>query len=111
LALQLGKVTKNKYSIQYGKRLEEWFPTLKINQKYYGLLMALFITIALDSAMSFTMVSVTTGWTAGFLEKFVNAWLIGFAVILPTSLLVFPLARKLVNRLTSEQNSPAKIKR
>jgi hypothetical protein len=30
---------------------------------------------------------------------------------LPTSILVFPLARKLVNRLTSEQNSPAKIKR
>jgi hypothetical protein len=82
--------------------MEELFPALKINQKYYGLLMALFIRIALDSAMSFTMVSVTTGWTAGFLEKFVNAWLIGFIVILPTSLLVFSLERKLVNRLTSE---------
>jgi len=77
-------------------------PALKINKKYYGLLMALFITIALDSTMSFMMVSVTTAWTAGFLERFVNAWLIGFAVALSTSLLVFPLARKLVNRLTSE---------
>ena len=77
-------------------------PVLKINKKYYGLLMALFMTIALDSAMTFTMVSVTTGWTAGFLERFVFGWLIGFAGALPTSILVFPLARKLVNRLTSE---------
>jgi len=64
--------------------------------------MALFMTIALDSAMTFTMVSVTTGWTSGFLERFVFGWLIGFAVALPTSILVFPLARKLVNRVTSE---------
>ena len=75
---------------------------MKINKKYYGLLIALIMTMALDSVMTFTMVSVTTGWTAGFLERFVNGWLIGFAVALPTTLLVIPLARKLVNRLTSE---------
>jgi hypothetical protein len=77
-------------------------PDLKVNKKYYGLLIVIIMTTALDSVMTFTMVSVTTGWTAGFLERFVNGWLIGFAVALPTSLLVFPLARKLVDRLTSE---------
>jgi hypothetical protein len=64
--------------------------------------MAIIMTVALDSAMSFTMISVTTGWTPGFLERFMFGWLIGFAVTLPTSLLVFPLAKRLVNRVTSE---------
>jgi hypothetical protein len=77
-------------------------PVLKINKKYYGLLITVIMTIALDTVMAFTMVSVTTGWTAGFLERFVNAWLISFAVALPTSLIVFPVARKLVEHLTSE---------
>jgi hypothetical protein len=100
--VERGKVSKNKYGIQYGKRLEEWLSALKINKKYHGLLMAIIMTVALDSAMSFTMISVTTGWTPEFLERFVFGWLIGFAVALPTSLLVFPLARRLVNRVTPE---------
>ena len=75
---------------------------LKIKKKYDSLLMALIMTTALDSVMSFTMISVNTGWTPGFLERFVIAWLIGFVVALPTSLLTFPLARKLVNRLIIE---------
>ena len=77
-------------------------PALKINKKYYGLLMALFMTIALDSVMSFTMMSVNIGWTSGFLERFAVGWLMAFAVAFPICLLVFQLTRKLVNRLTSE---------
>ena len=75
---------------------------LKISKKYYGLLMALIMTVALDSVMTFTMISVATGWTPGFLNRFVESWLIGFVVALPTSLLVFPLARRLVDGLVSE---------
>ncbi len=60
------------------------------------------MTIALDSAMTFTMISINTGWTTGFLHRFVNGWIIGFAVAFPTSLLAFPLARRIVNMLVSE---------
>ena len=75
-----------------------WLPALKINKKYSGLLTAIIMTLALDS----TMTSINTGWTAGFLQRFVNVWIIGFAVALPTSLLVIPLARMLVNRIVSQ---------
>jgi hypothetical protein len=60
------------------------------------------MTLALDSTMTFTMTSINTGWIAGFFQKFVNGWIIGFAVALPTSLLVIPLARTLANRIVSE---------
>ena len=76
--------------------------TLKINKKYSGLLMALNMVIALDSAMSFVMTSVNVGWTEMFLQKFVNGWIIGFFVALPTSIIVFPLATRLVNKIVSE---------
>jgi len=79
-----------------------WLPALKLDKKYSGLLTAIIMTIALDSTMTFTMISINTGWTAGFLQRFVNGWIIGFAVALPTSLLVIPLARRLVNRIVSE---------
>jgi len=75
---------------------------LKLSRKYSGLLMVIIMTIALDSVMSFTMVSINTGWDARFLQRFVNAWLIGFAVTFPTSLLTFQLAKKLINRIVSE---------
>ena len=75
---------------------------LKLDKKYSGLLTAIIMTIALDSAMTFTMISINTGWTVGFLHRFVNGWLIGFAVAFPTSLLAFQLARRIVNRIVSE---------
>jgi len=79
-----------------------WLPALKLDKKYSGLLIAIIMTIALDSTMTFTMTSINTGWTAEFFHRFVNGWLIGFAVALPTSLVVIPLARRLVNRIVSE---------
>ncbi|MCK4884961.1 DUF2798 domain-containing protein [Candidatus Bathyarchaeota archaeon] len=81
---------------------EGWLSILKLDKKYSGLLTAIIMTIALDSAMTFTMISINTGWTAGFFQRFVNGWIIGFAVALPTSLLAFQLARRIVNRIVSE---------
>ena len=75
---------------------------LKLDKKYSGLLTAIIMTIALDSTMTFTMISINTGWTAGFFQRFVNGWIIGFAVALPTSILAFQLARRIVNRIVSE---------
>ena len=75
---------------------------LRLSRKYSGLLTAIIMTIALDSAITFTMISIYTGWPPGFLQRFVNGWLIGFVVALPISLLVIPLARRIVNRIVSE---------
>ena len=75
---------------------------LNFNKKYSGLLTAIFMTLALDSTMTFAMTTINTGWTAGFIQRFAKGWAIGFIVALPTSLLVIPLARRLVNRLVTE---------
>jgi hypothetical protein len=59
------------------------------------------MTLALNTTMTFTMTLVNTGWTAGFLQRFAIGWLISFAVALPTSLLVIPLATRLVDKMVS----------
>ena len=76
---------------------------MKINKKYSGLLVAFFMTLALDTTMTFTMTSIITGWTADFLQRFLQGWVIGFIVAFPTSVLVIPLARKLTSLIVSEQ--------
>jgi hypothetical protein len=57
---------------------------------------ALLMVVILDTTMTFTMTSVFIGWTSEFIQRFVGAWLIGFAVALPTSLAITPLIRRLV---------------
>jgi membrane protein implicated in regulation of membrane protease activity len=75
---------------------------MKVNRKYSTLLTALFMTLAMDSTMTFAMNTIMTGWTPGFPQRLLGGWAIGFAVGLPTSLLVIPFVRKLVNKLASE---------
>ena len=77
---------------------------LKLDKKYSGIIAALFMTLVLDTTMTFTMTSINTGWIAGFLQRFLQSWIIGFAVAFPTSLITIPLARRLSSSLTSEQN-------
>ena len=41
---------------------------------------ALLMVVILDTTMTFTMTSVFIGWTSEFIQRFVGARLIGFAV-------------------------------
>jgi hypothetical protein len=75
---------------------------LKLDKKYSGLLIAFFMTLALDTVMAFTMTSINIGWTEMFLQRFLQAWIIGFAVAFPTSLVAIFFARKIVSSLISE---------
>ncbi len=77
---------------------------MKLDKKYAGLILAFFMTIFLDTAMTFTMTSINTGWTSAFLNRFFQSWIIGFIVALPTSILAIPIARRLTSLLMSEQN-------
>jgi len=81
-----------------------WLNVLKLNKKYSGLIVAFFMTIIIDTTMTFTMTSINIGWTANFPLVFLQGWIIGFIVALPTSILAIPLARRLASLLISEQN-------
>jgi len=75
---------------------------LKIDKKYSGILIAFFMTLSLDTVMTFAMISINIGWTDMFFPKFLQGWIIGFAVAFPTSILAIFFARKLVASLVSE---------
>lgn len=66
---------------------------------YSGLLVAFFMTLALDTTMTSTMTTINTGWTVGFINSFFNGWVIGFVVAFPSSILVIPLARRVASKL------------
>lgn len=72
---------------------------LKLDRKYSELLVAFFMTLALDTTMTFTMTTINSGWTEGFLYRFIVGWIVGFVVAFPTSILIIPLARGLVAKL------------
>ena len=69
------------------------------NSKVRGLLLAFFMTLAIDTTMSFVMVTLNTGWNEGFIYRFLKNWVIGFIVAFPTSILAIPFARKLAMKL------------
>jgi len=46
------------------------------------------------------MTSVFIGWTNEFIQRFAGAWLIGFAIALPTSIAITPLIRRLVKAVS-----------
>ena len=72
---------------------------LKLNKKYSGLLVAFFMTLVLDTSMTFIMTMVNNGWNDAFIHKFLNGWIIGFIVAFPTSILIIPFARRLAAKL------------
>ena len=75
---------------------------MKIDKKYSGILIAFFMTLAIDTVMTFTMTSINIGWTDVFLPKFLQGWIVGFAVAFPTSIVAIFFARKLVALLVSD---------
>lgn len=72
---------------------------MKSNSRFHGLLVAFFMTLALDTTMTFVMISLNTGWNEGFIYRFIIGWIIGFIVAFPTSILSFPIARKIAIKL------------
>jgi NhaP-type Na+/H+ or K+/H+ antiporter len=76
---------------------------LKLNDGYSLVLTAFFMVLVLDTVMTFTMTSILTGWTEGFLRRLAGGWLLGFAVGFPTSLLITPVIRRLVKKVCNPQ--------
>lgn len=73
---------------------------MRSHNRLYGLLVAFFMTLALDTTMTFVMISLNTGWSEGFIYRFFSNWLISFIVAFPTSILAIPIARKLATKFS-----------
>ena len=75
---------------------------MRANAKLSMFLSALFMVLILDTAMTFTMTTILTGWTQGFVQRLAGGWLLGFIVALPTSIVANPLVRRIVRKLTTQ---------
>jgi len=74
---------------------------MKINRKYSMILFAVLMSFVMSFAMSLTLTLINLGFVPYFFEKWIRAFAVSFLVALPTSLLIVPIARKIVDKLTS----------
>ena len=75
---------------------------MRIDKIYSIIPFAVLMSLGMSFSMSLTLTLVNVGFD-GFLEKWPRAFIIGFIVSLPTSLIMIPIVRKIVNKLTSSE--------
>jgi MFS family permease len=63
-------------------------------------LLAFFTSLIMSFIMSMVITVLNLGWVEEFLERWMHAWASAFLIAFPTILLVLPIARALVTRLT-----------
>ncbi len=73
----------------------------KINANYADLLFKVFLTLIMSLLMSVTITFVNIGLHQDFLIKWAIAFLAGFAISFPATLIAVPVARRAVKRITN----------
>jgi len=58
------------------------------------------MSIGMSFSMSIVLTLINLGFVSGFWEKWLRAFAIGFIVSFPTSVLIIPIVRRIVNKLT-----------
>jgi len=73
-----------------------------IPKKYSQLAFSFFLSIFMSCVVSGVSVLNTTGFVDSFANTWVTAWLKSWMVAFPTILVVAPLTRRLVEKLSAE---------
>jgi hypothetical protein len=73
---------------------------MRIPQRHAPKLLAFFTSFIMSCVMSMVISYINLGWVDDFLLRWMNAWLTAFLIAFPVILLVLPIARGLVARLT-----------
>ena len=81
----------------------------RIPQRHAPRLLALFTSLIMSFIMSMVVTVLNLGWVTDFLLRWMHAWLTSFLIAFPTILMVLPLARTLVNRLTTTPQVPENL--
>lgn len=74
---------------------------IKIPYRYAGKLQAFFTSLIMSFLMSMVITFLNLGWVDNFLAQWMRAWGSAFLIAFPVTLLVLPIARHLVARLTA----------
>ncbi len=59
--------------------------------------------------ISFTLLSVTIGYSASFIPTWLRSWGISYVIVIPCILIIGPLIEKLTGKLFSETSRKEKV--
>lgn len=74
---------------------------IKLPAQHAPKLLAFFTSLIMSFIMSMVITFLNLGWVDDFLVRWMNAWASSFLIAFPTILLVLPIARNIVARLTA----------
>ena len=69
-------------------------------KKYSNLIFVLIMGFGMSLLMTLIITYINTGIDSGYTKRFLKAWSIGLPIAIVTSLLVGPIAKKFVDKIT-----------
>jgi len=70
------------------------------NKKYSNLIFVLIMGFEMSLFMTLIITYINTGMDSGYPGRFLKAWSIGLPIAIATSLLVGPITKRFVDRIT-----------
>lgn len=77
---------------------------MKINYKYYNTVFSCLAAVIISVPISFVMVAINLGFTAGFIPAFIKSAAEGIAISIPLANIGIPLAQKITNIFVENKN-------
>jgi hypothetical protein len=75
---------------------------MKISRKYYSVLFGTLMALGMVFAVSLVITLINVGFSSGFWITYLQTFMIGFLVSLPTSIILVPVVKRMVDKLTAE---------
>lgn len=75
---------------------------VRVNKKYSTILFGVLLSLGMSFSMSLVLTLINLGFVPDFFEKWIRAFAIGFIVSFPTSMLIIPIVRRIVSKLTMD---------
>jgi hypothetical protein len=70
------------------------------SKKYSSILFILVMGFCMSLFMTLIITYVNTGMDYGYINRFLKAWIVGLPIAITTALLVGPVAKKFVDKIT-----------
>ncbi|MFO7594051.1 MAG: DUF2798 domain-containing protein [Pseudomonadota bacterium] len=74
---------------------------IRLPHRHAPKLLAFFTSLIMSFIMSMVITFINLGWVEDFIQRWMDAWLSAFLIAFPTTLLVLPIARRIVAGLTT----------
>ena len=71
-----------------------------LKKKYSNFIFILIMGFGMSLFMTLIITYINTGMDSGYTKRFFKAWSIGLPIAIATSLLVGPIAKKFVDKIT-----------